>query len=219
MAGTNGNGSAPAHATLTEALVAAQADMPAVEANAVNPHFKSKFVSLGHLMAKVRPVLNRHGIAVAQFPSQDANGKPTLVTVLLHGKSGERLEYAAPLMLPKADPQGQGSAITYMRRYALAAALGISDQEDDDGHAATSGVVTQAKAAAKPIDLERANEIGMLISEAMQGEHVDASRLSEIFTQAGVTARQINREAVAALTTEQADRIAAALLDAVGVAA
>lgn len=135
---TNPDVTTPAHASLSEALVAAQAEMPAVEPDATNPHFKSKFVSLGHLVATTRPVLNKHGIAVAQFPSLDEHGKPTLVTLLLHGPTGERLEYAAPLMLPKQDPQGQGSAITYMRRYALGAALGISDQDDDDGNQATA---------------------------------------------------------------------------------
>ena len=120
-----------------KALVAAQKDMPAVEPDGENPHFKSKFVTLGTLIAKVRPVLNRHGIAFAQFPSADEHG-PTLVTVLTHEK-GEQVQFAAPLILPKNDPQGQGSAITYMRRYALAAALGISAQEDDDGNAASNG--------------------------------------------------------------------------------
>lgn len=131
--------------TLAMALIAAQTEMPAVEPDSVNPHFESRFVSLGHLIAKVRPVLNRHDLAVTQYPSRDEDGTPTLVTILLH-KSGERLESTAPLLLPKQDPQGQGSAITYMRRYALAAVLGISDQEDDDGNGA-SGEKPKAKAA------------------------------------------------------------------------
>lgn len=120
--------------TLAEALVAAQAEMPAVDRDGTNPHFGSTFVTLGNLLNNVRPVLNKHGVGVIQYPSRDENG-PTLVTILMH-KSGERLESEAPLLLPKQDPQGQGSAITYMRRYALASTLGISDQEDDDGNAA-----------------------------------------------------------------------------------
>lgn len=122
--------------TLAAALIAAQKEMPAVPPDSVNPHFKSKFVSLGHLIAKVRPVLNKHGLGFTQYPSRAEDGTPTLVTILLH-TSGERLESEAPLLLPKQDPQGQGSAITYMRRYALAATLGISDQEDDDGNGAS----------------------------------------------------------------------------------
>lgn len=131
--------------TFAEALVAAQNEMPAVERDGKNPHFGSSFVTLGNLLAKVRPVLNKHGIAVTQYPSRDENG-PTLVTILIH-KSGERMESEAPLLLPKQDPQGQGSAITYMRRYALAAHLGISDQEDDDGNEASKA---PAKKTEKP---------------------------------------------------------------------
>ena len=54
---------------LAAALVAAQAEMPKVEADAVNPHFKSRFVSLDHLIAKTRPVLNKHGLAIMQAPN------------------------------------------------------------------------------------------------------------------------------------------------------
>ena len=139
------------------ALLAAQKEMPAVQPDSVNPHFKSKFVSLGHLIAKVRPVLNKHGLAFTQYPARAEDGKPTLVTILMH-ESGEQMRTEAELLLPKQDPQGQGSAITYMRRYALASALGISDQEDDDGNGAgappepdrvSDGVVTSIVAAVK----------------------------------------------------------------------
>ena len=39
----------------------------------------------------------------------------------------------------KRDPQGQGSAITYAKRYQLASAFGISSDIDDDGNAGTFG--------------------------------------------------------------------------------
>jgi hypothetical protein len=132
------------HANLAEALVAAQKEMPAVDRDSTNPHFKSKFTSLDNLLAKVRPVLNRHGVAVVQMPSQDDAGKPTLVTRLVH-TSGEAMESTMPLLLAKSDPQGLGSALTYSKRYALAATLAIADQEDDDGNGSDgSGVATLA---------------------------------------------------------------------------
>jgi ERF superfamily len=135
------------HANLSEALVAAQKEMPAVDRDSTNPHFKSKFTSLDNLLAKVRPVLNRHGVAVVQMPSQDDAGKPTLVTRLVH-TSGEAMESTMPLLLAKSDPQGLGSALTYSKRYALSAALAIADQEDDDGNGSDgSGVATLAASA------------------------------------------------------------------------
>lgn len=137
----------PSHANLAKALLAAQIDMPAVEPDSENPHFKSKFVSLGHLLSKARPVLNRHGIVVAQFPAHAEDGSPTLLTMLIH-ESGEKIQAEAPLLLSKQDPQGQGSAITYMRRYALGAALGISDSVDDDGEAAAGNAMKRGAVAA-----------------------------------------------------------------------
>ena len=130
------------HATLAAALVAAQKEMPAVEPDAENPAFHSKFVSLSKLVSSVRPILNKHGIALTQMPSQDENGRPTLITRLVH-VSGELTESEMPLLMEKTSAQGLGSALTYAKRYALGAALAIVDQEDDDGNAAT----TQASVA------------------------------------------------------------------------
>lgn len=131
------DGAAVTHATLAEAFVAAQAEMPAVDRDQTNPHFKSKFISLGNLLAKTRPVLNRHGLAVIQAPALDSEGRFVLRTIIKHS-AGDSLEFDAPLTPAKNDPQGQGSAITYMRRYALSAALAIADQEDDDGNGASA---------------------------------------------------------------------------------
>lgn len=135
--------------TLAAALVAAQKDMPAIEADATNPHFRNKYVSLDHLLAKALPVLNKHGIALVQLPSHNDLGHPTLTTRLVH-TSGESMEADMPLFLPKNDPQGHGSALTYARRYALAAALGISDEKDDDGEAGSGRPGQPARTPSSP---------------------------------------------------------------------
>lgn len=121
---------------LAAALVAAQAEMPSVEKNATNPHFKNKFASLDNLIDKTRPVLNKHGLSIQQFPSVSDLGAPTLVTRITH-VSGDALEYQAPLFLQGQDMQKYGAALTYARRYAWAAALGIANDEDDDGNHAS----------------------------------------------------------------------------------
>jgi hypothetical protein len=137
-----------------KALVAIQKEMPAIEKDGKNPHFRSEFVTLDNLLAKALPVCNRHGVVVAQFPTVDnfEGSRSTLTTVLIH-ESGEQLSYVMPLLLDKPTPQGQGSAITYARRYALAAALGISSEKDDDGNAATqqsTGEVATPSHVAEP---------------------------------------------------------------------
>lgn len=77
-----------------------------------------------------------------------------LLTKLTHAESGQWQSSLAVVPLPKADPQGMGSAITYARRYALTAMLGIITEEDDDGEAAkmhpkTSGRVKQPRNGAQ----------------------------------------------------------------------
>lgn len=122
---------------LAAALVKAQAAMPAVEDNARANY--GTYVTLDHLIAKTRNILNEHGLAIVQFPSVSELGAPTLRTILIHGESGERLEADCPLFLNgKNDMQALGGAITYARRYGWGAALGISTDQDDDGNAVSA---------------------------------------------------------------------------------
>jgi hypothetical protein len=133
---------------LAGALVQAQAKMPAVAKDSENPHFKSRFTSLDALVAATRPILNEHGLAIAQFPMTNPDtGFPMLRTTILHGPSGEQLSADTPLYLPRNDMQAFGAAVTYARRYAWAAVLGIASEDDDDGNQASQ---PPAKAAAKP---------------------------------------------------------------------
>ena len=95
-----------------------------------------KYLSLDKLMAEVLPLLNKHGLVWMTHPTKET-GEPSLRYTLIHPASGEREGDILPLMLDKANSQGLGSAITYARRYALTAVLGIVPDEDDDGAAAS----------------------------------------------------------------------------------
>jgi hypothetical protein len=125
---------------LATALVAVQGEMPALKKTANNPFFKSKYVDLATVMENILPILSKHGIALTQFVS-NIDGQSALTTTLVH-TSGEYMSAQMPLLLPKNDPQGQGSAITYARRYGAMAALGIVADEDDDGNKATQATQT-----------------------------------------------------------------------------
>lgn len=118
------------------ALVAAQAEFPPIPKDGYNPHFKSKFSSLSAVRNATTPVLAKHGLGVLQFPTTTQDGKPGLMTWLIH-ESGQWINGETVLELSKHDPQSQGGAITYLRRYAWTAALGLVADEDDDGHAAS----------------------------------------------------------------------------------
>ena len=119
--------------TLAEALVAARQEIQPVAKNGKNPHYGSAFVTLDDLLNEVVPKLNRHGIALVQMPTH-IDSTPALKTEL-RGHGG-LIHATMPLVLSKQDMQGLGSAITYARRYMLAAMLGIAEQTDDDANAA-----------------------------------------------------------------------------------
>jgi hypothetical protein len=80
-------------------------------------------------------VLSKHGIAYSQT-TDIVDGQFVLVTRLLW--RDEEIVGRYPIQPTKHDPQGQGSAITYARRYALQAIVGVAADDDDDGNAASA---------------------------------------------------------------------------------
>lgn len=124
-----------AHKTLWEALLAFQADAPTLQKDKINPAFRSRYLSLDALMGQVLPVLNKHGLIWITKPEANSEGRPVLTYRLVCPADPDRtgIEGTMPLLLSKEDPQGLGSAITYARRYALMAVLGLVADEDDDG--------------------------------------------------------------------------------------
>lgn len=115
---------------IATALVAFQSEVKNVKKDATNPYFKSKYATLDSIWDEVRPLLAKHGLAVVQLPTEGG-----LETMIMH-KSGEFVSSVMSLSPAKNDPQGQGSAITYARRYALGAALGVVTETDDDANSA-----------------------------------------------------------------------------------
>lgn len=140
---------------LAKALAAAQAELEPAKKEAVNPHFKSRYADLSACWDAVRGPLARHGLAVSQLPSLDGD-VVRLTTMLLH-TSGEFIGSDAAVRLGKHDAPSVGSALTYLRRYALSAIVGLSTEDDDGAHAM---VATQAQAprpqAAPALELRQA---------------------------------------------------------------
>lgn len=123
---------------VAQALLAAQKEAPALQKNAINPHFSNRYISLDSLMEQVLPVLNKHELLLVQAPTTLEDGvTPALRTTLEHPASETCTTSVMPLILDKQNPQGQGSAITYARRYALMAMLGLVADTDDDGELAS----------------------------------------------------------------------------------
>lgn len=120
---------------LVKALVAAQAEFTAIPKDSTNPFFRSNYAGLPVVVEKASPILAKHGLAISQHVCEtDDDG---LITYLLH-TSGEFIAHSMKLHLVKDDPQAQGSAITYARRYAYMAVLGLVADDDDDGNAGSN---------------------------------------------------------------------------------
>lgn len=118
---------------LAKALATAQSSMKVAPFNKTNPHFKNKYADLTAVIDAVRKPLNDNSIAFTQT-TELRDGAFCLVTRLLHS-SGQWLsgEYILPA---NVSPQQLGSALTYAKRYSLAAIVGISSDEDDDAEGA-----------------------------------------------------------------------------------
>lgn len=126
--------SSPETDEIVTALQKALAEMPdvtrdsKVEAGAM----RYKFATLGAVLSAVRPVLAKHGLSIMQTPVAQGEVESTI----LHS-SGQWLT-TAPLVViaNNHSPQGQGSAISFARRYALLSLLCLAT-EDDDGSSAS----------------------------------------------------------------------------------
>jgi len=118
---------------LVSSLAKAQGEMRPALKNETS-HYKKKYADFNAVMEVCREPLSKNGLAVMQYAEGDSNSMK-LVTMLAHS-SGQWIKSSLPLIMAKNDCQGFGSAMTYMKRYGLAALLGIVCDEDDDGEAA-----------------------------------------------------------------------------------
>lgn len=143
--------------TIYEALAAFQAELPKIDLDGTNPHFRSKYATLGNVTKNVFPKLAEHGFSFTTGSFVD-NGVLILDAHLLH-ESGESRSMQFPIT--ETNPQKVGSAVTYYRRYALAALTGVVADEDDDGNAASTPSAAERqiqKAANRPAPTSTAKE-------------------------------------------------------------
>lgn len=133
---------------LAKALAAAHAAIkpPSKGKTAKLGTYSYKYADLADVIESYREPLSKNGLAISQTMGLD-DGTMVLATLLLHS-SGQWLRSEYPIAA-YAKPQEQGSAITYARRYAVTALLGIAAEDDDDGAAAQAG-------EAKPKAVEKA---------------------------------------------------------------
>lgn len=204
-------------AALMPALIKAQsAFAPAVKAK-VNPHFKSKYVPLDAVIDAIAQPLRDNGIAIVQQTDIE-DARTVLITRLVH-ESGEWIAGRYPVHPVKADPQGEGSALTYARRYALMAIAGIAP-EDDDGNAAVRAVQTAPSAKVTPLDGawdamgDDQQEFLLKVAAAIGDHFKDAEKPTEAeadSAHAYITEQNLEAEEKMALWTRLGSKVRAAL--------
>lgn len=129
---------------LATALAAAQGEIQPAPKDAANPYFKSKYASLPAIREAMQSAFAKHGLSVVQMP-RVVEGQLRLSTILLHS-SGQFLDCGELAATVEMDnPQKMGSAITYFRRYALAAISQTVADEDDDGNAASHAPIGRGR--------------------------------------------------------------------------
>lgn len=122
---------------LTKGLAKFHSQLKQPKLNSENPFFHKNYLDLTGLQSAVDEAMKGTGLSYIQLVA-GSNGQPTVRTVILH-ESGEYISSDTLQLRPdKTNPQGQGSAITYAKRYQLGAMFGISGEADDDGEAATN---------------------------------------------------------------------------------
>jgi hypothetical protein len=106
-----------------------QSKVGAIKKDSKNPHYKSTYADINTVLDAIRTPLKEVGLTVVQLPQETG-----LLTYIVDVETNEKIESFVPFILGKQDMQGLGSAVTYSRRFAIVAMLGL-EQEDDDGNA------------------------------------------------------------------------------------
>ena len=127
-----------------QALAMARDDMEDIRKECVNSFHKNKYASLPAFINATDEALKKHGLLLTNHIIGEYE-KPFLCVHLRHILTGQWIKSYVPLTNTKGDCQGLGSAITYMRRYAMGALFNLCPENDDDGNKACKDVPDDKK--------------------------------------------------------------------------
>jgi ERF superfamily len=191
---------------LNTALAKAQAEFPRLERSKSvtvktreQGSYSFSYAPLDAILEKTRPALTKHGLALTQ--QLTANG---LRTELRH-KDGAKIGGTFPLPHTPASAQQLGSLLTYLRRYAIVALLGVAAEDDDD--AGQTGESSEFKAP--PFTSEGQRKL----MYALRDKLIKAGKLDEATFNAQVQDDYGKRasQLTGAQTSEVIDRLTKAL--------
>jgi len=135
--------------SIAEALSKAQGEMSFAKKEGINPFHRSKYALLVDIVEASKEPMQKYGLSLTQMPTL-IDGQFVLVSLLLHS-SGQWFRSVYPLDPIKKDNQSLGMSISYAKRYAWMALLGmgVSDKLDDDGEQERKSMTEEANKPAK----------------------------------------------------------------------
>lgn len=137
---------------LAAALCKAQSKMGGAKKDAANPFFKSKYADLESIWDAIRVPFSENGLSISQ--TTELSGDTLLLKTMLLHSSGQCIISNMPVLAKDNSPQAMGSAISYARRYSLAAIAGVY-QTDDDAEAAQGRPQAPIRPPVKKPDFSR----------------------------------------------------------------
>lgn len=156
---------AEAKQAFDEAMASAKAEIPVIFKNrtvdftSAKGRTNYKHEDLAGIARQVDPILTKYGLSY-RFRTSSLPNEPVTVTCIVSHRSGHSEENTLSAGRDdtgnKNSIQQIGSTITYLQRYTLKAALGLSASTDDDGRAVD---------ASGPINMEQAQELRDLIEK------------------------------------------------------
>ena len=127
------------------ALVLAQGEMQPINADASNSATRSRYATFSALDRECRPHYSKHGLGPS-FNTEPTGDPNTLRVVCMLGhRDGHTRRYQIDMPIDTKGARGgdvmtrthaTGSALTYGKRYLLAAAFNLAIDDDDDGNEA-----------------------------------------------------------------------------------
>lgn len=132
-----------------------QGNIEVMKKDQTNPFYGSAYVPLPKMLKVLKPVFQEHGFILTQSTSavtSNGVGLNVVCSKLIHAETGLSESSAiviTPDLLPKADMQKLGGAITYGRRYTLSALLGL-EESDDDGNVASGKTEKKESKSSSP---------------------------------------------------------------------
>ncbi len=204
--------------SIYESLINARKEFKPLIETAKNPFFKSTYAPLAEVINSVKDALSNNNIGffqsvdpigekeIVNTTTTDKNGTVkteqkvvsfSKITTTLFAGNGEKIETSYPLIIADTDPQKVGATVTYAKRYALTAALGIASEDDDAqsvsrpaAQTASAKPTQQAKPAtsAKPAETKPAQPVkSKTLEEIGNAEGVTVTEDDNIVTVAGKT--------------------------------